>query len=249
MKVQFLGCGDAFGTGGRFNTCFLVTASQRRFLIDCGASSMVAMRKYGIDPNGIDTVFLTHLHGDHFGGLPFMILDAQLYSRRTAPLRLVGPPGLADRLTAAMEVFFPGSSGVERKFATEIVEFEPGTGDAWKAYERNGVRATPSLARHGSGAPSLSLRFECEGRVIAYTGDTEWTDALIECGKAADLFIAEALFFDRAVRGHLDYATLRDRLDDIGPKRLMLTHLGPDMMERLSDLAFDVAEDGLEVAV
>lgn len=70
MKVQFLGCGDAFGTGGRFNTCFLVTTSARQFLIDCGASSMVAMRKFGVDPNSIDMVFLTHLHDDHFGGLP-----------------------------------------------------------------------------------------------------------------------------------------------------------------------------------
>ena len=73
MRLQFLGSGDAFGSGGRFNTCMLVESEFGAFLIDCGASSLIAMRKYGIDPNRIDTVFISHLHGDHFGGLPFLI--------------------------------------------------------------------------------------------------------------------------------------------------------------------------------
>ncbi len=94
MRLQFLGSGDAFGSGGRFNTCILVESETGAFLIDCGASSLIAMRKYGIDPNLLDTVFISHLHGDHFGGLPFLILDAQFYSRRTRPLTLVGPTRL-----------------------------------------------------------------------------------------------------------------------------------------------------------
>jgi ribonuclease BN (tRNA processing enzyme) len=94
MELRVLGCGDAFGSGGRFNTCFHVETSATRFLIDCGASALIAMRRFGVEPNGVETVFLTHLHGDHFGGLPFLILDAQLVSRRTAPLTIAGPPGL-----------------------------------------------------------------------------------------------------------------------------------------------------------
>ena len=105
MKVRFLGTGDAFGSGGRFNTCFHVAHLGGAFLIDCGVSSMIAMRKFGVDPNGIQVIFITHLHGDHFGGLPFFILDGQLVSRRTQPLTIAGPPGLGDRLSAAMEVF------------------------------------------------------------------------------------------------------------------------------------------------
>jgi hypothetical protein len=82
MRLQFLGCGDAFGSGGRFNTCFHVTTGSAQFLVDCGASSMIAIRRFGVEPNAIETIFITHLHGDHFGGLPFFILDAQLVSRR-----------------------------------------------------------------------------------------------------------------------------------------------------------------------
>jgi ribonuclease BN (tRNA processing enzyme) len=122
MELQFLGSGDAFGSGGRFNTCFLVRDRQGAFLIDCGASSMIALRKFGVDPNTIRAVVISHLHGDHFGGLPFFILDSQLVSRRTAPLVIAGPPGLRRRLDTAMETFFPGSTRVERRFVVDVRE-------------------------------------------------------------------------------------------------------------------------------
>jgi hypothetical protein len=135
---------------GRFNTCFLVEDVTDAFLIDCDASSLIAMRKYGIDPNQVDTVFISHLHGDHFGGLPFLILDAQFSSRRTRPLTLVGPPGLRDRLAQLMELFFPGSSSVERRFTTEIHEI-----DAAETAVINGVKVTGYLVEHGFKRPRL----------------------------------------------------------------------------------------------
>ena len=239
MDIQFLGSGDAFGSGGRFNTCIHVTSEAGAFLIDCGASSLIAMRKFGIDPNRIHTIFLSHLHGDHFGGLPFLLLDAQFYSARRTPLTLVGPPGLRDRLALAMEVFFPGSSGAARKFTTEIIEMEAG-----KELSINGVRAGAALVQHASGAPPFALRLACEGRVVAYSGDTEWTEALLEIGRDADLFIVETLAYDRRVRHHLDYASLKTNLGRIGARRVILTHLGPDMLARLGDLPDEVAEDG-----
>jgi ribonuclease BN (tRNA processing enzyme) len=242
MKIQILGSGDAFGSGGRFNTCFHVEARDGAFLIDCGTSAMIALRRFGLDPNAIRTVFVSHLHGDHFGGLPFLILDAQLYSRRETPLTIAGPPGLETRLMQAMEVFFPGSSGVRRRFDTEIVELEAGTPKVV-----GGVTVTPFEVSHPCGAPPFALRLDCDGKVLAYTGDTEWTDALIEAGRGADLLIAEALFFDKKVKGHLDYTTLRTHLAEIAAGRVLLTHLGPEMLGRLPELDYEVAEDGLIV--
>ena len=122
VTITFAGSGDAFGSGGRFNTCFFVTTSATRFLIDCGATSLVAMQRAGVNPNAIDTVFITHLHGDHFGGLPFFLPDAQLISRRTAPLTLAGPPGFEARLMTIMEAMFAGSTKVERKYPFTIRE-------------------------------------------------------------------------------------------------------------------------------
>ena len=244
MKVRFLGCGDAFGSGGRFNTCFLVEAAQTTFLIDCGASSMVSMRQFGVDPNRIETIFISHLHGDHFGGLPFFILDAQFYSRRSAPLRLVGPPGFAARLHQAMEVFFPGSASAARKFETEIVEIEPGG-----SLDVGAVRVSAFEVRHACAAPPLALRFECDGKVLAYSGDTEWTDTLIEAGREADLFIVEALSYSRAITQHLHYPAYRANAARIGAKRTILTHMGPDMLANLAEAAEEKAEDGMVVDV
>src|SRR5437763_2124944 len=111
MRLTVIGCGDAFGSGGRFNTCFMIETG-RTFLLDCGASTPVAMRARAIDPNTIDGVVLSHLHGDHFGGLPFLLLDAQLPSRRDRPFVIAGPPGTRERINAALEVFFPRSTSM-----------------------------------------------------------------------------------------------------------------------------------------
>ena len=93
MQLRFVGCGDALGSGGRFNTCFHVTGASINFLIDCGASSLPALKRLGIARDDIDLILITHFHGDHFAGLPFLLLDAQ-FTRRTRPLVIAGPQGL-----------------------------------------------------------------------------------------------------------------------------------------------------------
>src|SRR5207245_8976218 len=90
LQVQFLGSGDAFGSGCRLQTCILVKGAGEPLLLDCGATSLVAMKRSGVEPNEIGLVLLSHLHGDHFGGLPFLVLDGQ-FSRRTKPLVIYGP--------------------------------------------------------------------------------------------------------------------------------------------------------------
>jgi ribonuclease BN (tRNA processing enzyme) len=244
MQLRFIGCGDAFGSGGRFNTCFQVISPSATVLIDCGASSMVALRKWGVDPNAIDAIFITHLHGDHFGGLPFLILDAQLVSRRTRPLAIAGPPGLDDRLTQAMEVFFPGSSTIERKFKLEVIELQPDVPATVGA-----VSVLPMKVKHPCGAPPFAVRLTIDGKSVAYTGDTEWTEALIPVAQDADLFIAEAYFHDRKIRFHLDLETVLAHMHVLRPRRMVLTHMSPDMLGR--DLAdrFEVAEDGKAIEV
>ena len=120
MQLRFVGCGDAFGSGGRFNTCFHVTGTRVNFLIDCGASSLPALKRFGIARDEIDLVLITHFHGDHFAGLPFLLLDAQ-FTRRTRPLVIAGPEGIETRLTQAMEVMFEHSSKTKQRFDLSVV--------------------------------------------------------------------------------------------------------------------------------
>jgi ribonuclease BN (tRNA processing enzyme) len=242
MRLTFLGSGDAFGSGGRFNTCFHLERPAGNVLIDCGASSMVVIRKMDIDPNAISAILVTHLHGDHFGGLPFFLLDAQLVSRRTAPLVITGPPGFRDRLMTAMEAFFPGSTKVERKYALDIRELA--------VRERaavDGMFVTPYLMVHYSGAPPYALRVEVDGKILTYSGDTEWVEDLIPAGQGADLFICEAYFFDKKMKYHIDYSTLMKRLPEIGAKRTIVTHMSAELLARAAEITCEAAHDGLAV--
>lgn len=243
VEVLFLGTGDAFGSGGRFQTCFAVRAEATQFLIDCGASSLIAMRRFGVDPSLLDTILLSHLHGDHFGGLPFFVLDAQ-FSRRMRPLAIAGPPGVEARVRDAMEAFFPGSSSVQRKFAVEFTQLVEG-----RQTVLGPMAVTPYGVVHPSGAPSFALRVACGGKVIAYSGDTEWTDALVEAARGADLFICEAYVFEKKIKYHLDYRTLMEKRSRLECRRLILTHMSDDMLRRLQGLDADPAEDGKRVVV
>lgn len=241
VTVTFAGSGDAFGSGGRFQACIHLRApgGSAPVLLDCGATSLSALRRCGLDPGEIAAVFVSHLHGDHFGGLPFLILDGQ-FSGRTRPLTVVGPPGTGRRLREAMEVLFPGSSAVSRRFAVDTAELAPGS-----AVTAAGVQARAWQADHPSGAPALALRLSVGGRVVGYTGDTAWTGALAEVAAGADLLLAEAYYREKSVPHHLRLADLNAHQHQLASKRIVLTHMSADMLAHLDQVGFETASDGL----
>ncbi len=244
MQVRFVGCGDAFGSGGRLNTCIHVVGDRTSFLIDCGASAMIGMQRFGVDPNALDTVFVTHFHADHFGGIPFLMLHAQFVSKRSRALTLVGPPGLPRRYTQTMEAAFTSSSAKPPRFPLALREIAPG-----EAMEVGAVRSTAVRVLHDDRAgPCLGYRFELDGKVIAFSGDTEWTDALIDLGRDADLFICECYLRDKPVPMHMSLATLERHLPRINPKRVVLTHMSEDMLAHPSP-PFETAEDGMVLTI
>jgi ribonuclease BN (tRNA processing enzyme) len=239
LTVQFVGSGDAFGSGGRLQACISVRSAMAHVLVDCGTTSLVGLKRLGLDPLSIDAVVVSHLHGDHFGGLPFLVLDQQ-FARRERDLIVAGPPGLRARLVQAQEVLFPGSSSVQRRFEVRVVELR----ERAPMLLLPGVEVTGVPVVHASGAPAYGLRVTCEGRTIGYSGDTEWTDALLEIADQADLLVCEAYTVDRPVKYHLSLAELEAHRDRLGCRRVLLTHLGPRMLEHPRA---DCANDGLIV--
>lgn len=242
MQLRFVGCGDALGSGGRFNTCFHITGSRVNFLIDCGASSLPALKRLDIARDSIDLILITHFHGDHFGGLPFLLLDAQ-FTRRSRPLVIAGPQGIEAKLANLMETLFEHSSKTAPRFDLSVFALTPEQSRTFGE-----VNVTPYPVVHGeSGGPFLAYRVEAEGRVITYSADTEWTEALVPAARGADLFVAEAYYYDRIVKNHLSLKTLEAHLPEINAKRVVLTHMSEDMLGRLGGLPYLAADDGMIV--
>ena len=247
MKLTIVGSGDAFGSGGRFNTCFWLETAKGTLLVDCGASSLVALKARGLDHARIDSIVLSHLHGDHFGGLPFLLLDAQFLARRERPLLIAGPPGTRARLDVALEAFFPGATGNKWRFAWEVMEIEVG-----QPTDVLGHSVTTTEVVHYSGAPSTALRLSDGQKLFAYSGDTEWVDGLVNVADGADLFIAECYGYSGRLTGHLTWEILKARLPELRARRIMITHMNPTMLAHLDEArgaGVASAEDGAVVEI
>src|SRR5262245_40985304 len=247
MRLTVVGSGDAFGSGGRFNTCFFVETAKGKLLVDCGASALVALKARGIDPLLIDGIVLSHLHGDHFGGLPFLLLDAQFLARRERPLLIAGPPGTRERIDQLLEVSFPRSTANKWRFSWKVLELEVG-----RSTNVLGHTVTTTEVVHYSGAPSTALVISDGEKRFAYSGDTEWVEALASVADGADLFITECYGYNGELSGHVTWEVLKPRLGDLRARRIMLTHMSPGMLERVEEARAAgvlIAEDGLVVEV
>ena len=244
MKITIVGSGDAFGSGGRGNTCFWLETAKATLLVDCGASALPALKGLRLDPNRIDGIILSHLHGDHFGGLPFLLLDSQFLSRREAPLLIAGPPGARARVDAALEVFFPKSTGSTWRFPWRVEEIAVGV-----ETDVLGHRLVTAEVIHNSGAPSTALRLSDGEKTFAYSGDTEWTGALSPIANGADLFICECYAYEGTkIPGHMSWEILKGKREQLAARRLMLTHMNPAMLAHLDEIRAEgvlVAEDRL----
>lgn len=247
MRLTVVGCGDAFGSGGRLQTCYHVDLGGSRFLIDCGASALIGLNRLGLDANAIGTIFISHLHGDHFGGLVWWLLHGQHVARRTVPLDVVGPVAIEKRFIAAAEALFPRSTATERRFEMrfhELVNETPLT--------INGVTVTPFEVAHPSGSPPYALRLEAGAKTLGFSGDTHWVDNVARAAEGADLMLIECYGYDAEVRYHMAWKRIEAELPRLKAKRIMLTHMNAGMLAKrhlVTAPGIVLAEDGLVLEV
>lgn len=246
ITLRIIGRGDAFGSGGHDHTCFHLTDGARTVLLDCGASALPALKRAGVDTAAIDVVVLSHLHGDHFGGVPFLLLDGVHATKRTRSLTIVGPPGVEARVLGTFELMFPGAvARLQKAYPHRFVEFVVGgsmtIGDPT---DPDSLRIETREVVHPSGAPSCAVRIGWNGVEVGYSGDTEWTDALIDIARGADLFICECYTYAKRVPYHLSYQLLSEKVPALGAKRMLLTHFGTEMLAHEAACALEVTTPG-----
>lgn len=247
MKLTVVGSGDAFGSGGRLQTCYHVAVRGEEFLIDCGATALIGMQQLGLDPDRVSNILISHLHGDHFAGLAWFLLHAHYVSKRTAPLTIVGPVGIAQRFAAAAEALFPNSMQIERRFEMTFLEHAERV-----PLDIGPVRVTPFEVSHPCGAPPYALRVEGNGKVLTFSGDTKWVDSLLPAANGADLFITECFSFGETSGYHMTWRDIERNIDRLGARRVLLTHMGVDMLanrHQVHDARVTLAEDGMRVDI
>jgi ribonuclease BN (tRNA processing enzyme) len=142
------------------------------------------------------------------------------------------------------EALFPGMHVMQPKFPLDYVELAVGT--------PNRVRdlvVIPQPARHVAQTNPLALRVEVAGKVVAYTGDGEWTEDLAKIGRDADLLIAECYSYAKPITWHLNYPALVTHRKDLGARRTILTHMSQEMLAHAAEIPEECAHDGLVVDI
>lgn len=95
----------------------------------------------------------------------------------------------------------------------------------------------------------MAVNIALGGSVFAYSGDTQWTPVLAQVADGAGLFAVEAYTFDRPIRYHLDYQTLRNHVHDLHAQRIVLTHMATSMLNRLTETDLPAAHDGMTIDI
>jgi ribonuclease BN (tRNA processing enzyme) len=239
INVHFLGTGSASAPGGRTHSAILVRHERGALLLDCG--TLAAITRV-IDPADIDAVFVTHLHGDHFGALPFLLMH-QRFAARKRELPIFGPRELAQRLHDLSVALYTDFYAEAFPFAFPISVFEQQERDITGA----GVTTVPVV--HMRQSDAYGVRVRIGGALIAYSGDAEWSDAIPALADGADLFICEATTYEAKWRGHLSASELAMRRNELRCKRVILTHLGPEAVARRDEITLEVAEDGMAITL
>jgi len=242
LNLTFIGSGDAFSSGGRLQSGIFIESQTQGLLLDCGTTLLTGLQRCGLTSNQIDTVAISHLHGDHFGGIPFLLLDALFVGKRNKPLHIFGPPGTESRIAAACRALYPGALDGPFPFAVTYHILDPQKPTVLEEF------AISSFAvSHGRHSAACALRLEIAGRTIAYSGDTAWDETLITLAKASDLFICECCNYAEPSATHLDYLTLKQHLAELETARIILTHTGPMIDQNRHAIELEIASDGLQI--
>lgn len=238
MYVKCLGSGDAFGSGGKLNTSFFIRAADMGILLDCGASTSIALKRAGLTVNDVDVIIISHFHGDHFGGIPIFIREAQVTRDGHHPLTIIGPEGIELKANKALQCFYPGP-GMSDTFSTNFLPYNTG-----QPLMFGSLKIIAFKAIHSEDTNPHCLRIEAGGKVLAFSGDTEWTDELLKASKGADLFICEASFYEAEKKNHLSVRQLLSKLAQIEAKKIVLTHAGEKVLAHAAEIPIHIAEDG-----
>lgn len=216
MRIHFLGVGEACDALLP-NTSILVHGNGGGiFLLDCGFTTPHRYFALTDDPDALDAVWISHFHGDHFFGIPLLLLRFWEMGRKK-PLLVAGPLGVEEKVAAAMELAYPGFMP-RLRFSLDFVVLEPG-----RDFEIAGTCWASAENVHSQRA--LALRIVDCGRTLYYSGDGRPTTAAGRLAAGCDLLVHEAFWLDKEVESHGNVVAAIDFAAKAGARHLALVHL------------------------
>ncbi len=240
FRLTFLGTGDAFSAGGRHMAAYLLEHPEGALLLDCGPTLLASLNRNSLSAEPMDAILISHFHGDHFGGLPFLFLHYLYVEPRRRPLKIVGPPGVEQRVMELFRAMYRDAAAEPLPFALEFIELMP-----QQHIIISSARIDAFATLHQEDPPSLGFEIQVGNRKIVYPGDCGWSEELLEHSKGADLLLCECSFFETRYEKHLDYPRIAENAGRFGAKRLVLTHIGQEVLDRQGEVALETAYDGM----
>jgi ribonuclease BN (tRNA processing enzyme) len=246
VTVTLLGTGDAFSSYGRAQAGYLIDVpGNGGILLEAGPAVLTELKQNGRTTNDFDYLIVSHLHGDHFGGLPFLLLEYMFETRRTKVLTIAGPPNLEERTLRMMATMFAHYSIDKLRPKLKWVVLQPGSSTRVGKYRVRAIRSP-----HTKPDISLSVRIDGGGKSVVFSGDSGWNDELVKLSDGADLFICECTYFESSeLTFHLNYPLLAANRDKFNVRRMVLTHLGREVLNHENEIAIEMGFDGMKIEI
>lgn len=239
--LTILGSGDAFHSGGRSHSGYLLEKDGEKILIDCGATTLLRLKENKIPTDSLTALTISHFHGDHLAGLPFLLLDMARLKRKKV-FHIISPQGGRNRAYEALKLFYPGNESILEELSLQWHYF-----NEEESVEVNDWQVQAFPAKHTEAVQPHALRISFMDKILAYSGDTGWTPKLIAVAHEADVFICECTFFDSVHENHLNYQQIKLHRENLKCKRILLTHFYEEMLRHAGDVEMEMAQDGLRI--
>ncbi len=253
MEITVVGSGTVVPRLSRRQSCVVVETGTETIVLDLGSGAVRGMVHAGLDLFAVDRVFFTHFHPDHTVDVVTLLftINYGTEEEREKPLTLYGPEPFERFFGSITDVWGEWMLG---DYPTEISELPH---DCPSPLGLPDLSVSWAPAEHRP--ESIAYRLETEnGAAFVYTGDTEYSDSVVELARGTHTLLIECSFpDDNPVPGHLTPGGVARIAREAGAGRVVLTHIYPpaDALNLTEEVGrgFDgevlVAEDGMKLSV